>query len=125
MQLKASGLDATEIKDVVDQAKQVFGINVNMVQKPPLLEVERTFSLLFEQLCEADDGVKRGAEFMADAGHKLTFELVEALGFLVPGLQLGHITFLQGSDALFGQLAVGYVANDSGDVDAGFRIHRA
>src|SRR6202046_5455840 len=125
MELEAAGLDATEVEDVVDQAEQVFGINVNMLHKSPLPGVERAFPLFLHKLCETDDGVERGAEFMADAGHELTFELVEAFRFLVPGLQLGHITFLQGPDALFGQLAVGYVANDSGDVDAGFRIHGA
>ena len=57
-----------------------------MVQKSPLLEVEWAFSLFLHKLCEADDGVERGAEFMADTGHEFAFELVEAFGFFVPCL---------------------------------------
>jgi len=123
--VKAACLNAAEVEDIIDQAQQVFGIDVNVVEKPLLFGIERTFSFFCEELGETDDGVERGAKFVADAGHEFAFELVEALGFLVPCFELGHVAFLQSADALLRELSVGYVANDGGDVDAVFGIDGA
>jgi hypothetical protein len=123
--MEAAGFDAAEVEDVIDEAEEVLGIDVDVAHEAGLLAVERTFSFFDEELGETDDGVKGRAEFVADARHKLTFELIKAFGFPVPCLELGHVTFLQRADAMFGEFALGHVADDGGDVDAVLSLHRA
>lgn len=124
-EVKASRLDAAKIEHVVDEAEQVLGIDVDMAHKVRLRVVERAFAFFDEEFGEADDGMERGSELVADAGHELGFELVEAFCFLLPGLELGHVAFLQRADADFSEFALGNVADDGRDVDTVLGFHGA
>ncbi len=83
VQIVAARLDAREIENFVDDAKQVVAARVDIAGVFPVgLAADRTEQLLFHDLREAHDGIERSSELMAHRCEKARFCFVG--GFRAP-----------------------------------------
>ena len=98
--------DSTYVQHIVDQTEQMFRVNLDMIQKSPLLFIQRPFALFAQQLRKADDGMQRSPEFVAHAGDELALQSIETLCFFLPRLELSHITLLKRLNLLLGALSL-------------------
>ncbi len=99
-QLEAAGFDLRQIEDVVDEAEQMLAAVADVADVGDVaLVAERTEQLALHHLGEADDGVERRAQFVADVGEELGLGAVGDDG-LFPGLhQLVLVLLLRGQVA--------------------------
>ena len=93
VELHAAGLDLRHVQDVVDHFEQIVAAGENVVAVfLVFLRPERSEHAAFHDLGKSDDGVERGAQFVAHIGEEFGFGLVGFLGavFLL-GIFFGEI----------------------------------
>src|SRR5438552_9405235 len=77
MELDLAGLNLREVKDVVDELKQVLAAAVNLVQKAAAHRFRvPACRVVDEKLRKSEDRIQRGAELVAHVGEELTLCLV-------------------------------------------------
>ena len=69
LELQLAGAQLGEIQDVVDQGQQRVGAGADVLQHLALVGTEH--AVRQHQAAEADNGVERSANFVADVGHEL------------------------------------------------------
>ena len=69
-----SGLDFGQVKDVVDEAEQMFSIRQHALLIITLFQGQIARHASEDNIAVADDGVERSTEFMGHGGEKLTLE---------------------------------------------------
>jgi len=97
--VELAGLDLGKVEEIVDQAEQMRARDVNIVQVAPIaLVADRPETLAHHHLREADDGIERCADLMADLGEEVRLLSVRCLcrpprrdQFLLDVLPVGNV----------------------------------
>src|SRR5581483_6943320 len=109
-ELELSGVDLRQIGKIVHQRDDLRAGLVDVAQIIAVtLIADRSEALVHHHLREADDGVERRADLVADLGEKLGLA-----GDRLVGLALGFVQLL------FGLLPGTHVAEDGADLIAGY-----
>ena len=79
MKFHASRLDFRQVKYVVDQGKQVPPCAEHPIKRLKLVLSLQVSCIFAQDLGKADDGIQRGAQFVAHVGQELRFVLTRLL----------------------------------------------
>ncbi len=90
LQLALASFDLCQIEDVVNHRKQVFAAGRDHIKCPGLAFVDLAIYLVLQGFHDGNDGIERGAQFMAHVRQKLVLGAHRPCQFGVGGTQLSR-----------------------------------